>query len=357
MISIIIPVYNAEKYLERCLDSILRQLESKALIDKVELIAVDDGSLDNSLNILREYEKKINNMQVIQQPNGGSASARNAGLEIAKGEWVYFTDPDDYIAENALETMMNVAQSAEAYISLFIFDAYEHKGEKVGVWEHYKEEAFWAEASDMKRLQNGVLYSPCAETKTPLSAPWDKLYRRSFLTENGLQFNEELKVLDDMFFNFEVMGQASGIRYVKERIYHYIRNEGTITSGYTPDRLLRDERVWQAIYNYISGLSGKTGYDETDVYALKQAFAHRVIKSYAISLRLCIFNKNNKSKLGKKMALAKETLKKLYYNDALKQANFFKIEWKLKPVLVFCRLKFIYGIYLLCKCEEALRRV
>ena len=95
MISIIIPVYNTSKYLHRCLDSILNQT-----FCDFELILINDGSTDNSLEILREYEAKDSRIVVIDKPNEGVSSARNQGIEIAQGEYIMFCDSDDYVAEN-----------------------------------------------------------------------------------------------------------------------------------------------------------------------------------------------------------------------------------------------------------------
>ena len=99
-VSIVIPVYNVEKYLKQCLESVVNQT-----LDKIEVICINDGSTDNSLNILKEYEKKYNNIIIIDQENKGPGFARNIGMKRASGKYIYFLDSDDYIELNAMEIL------------------------------------------------------------------------------------------------------------------------------------------------------------------------------------------------------------------------------------------------------------
>ena len=102
-VSIVIPVYNVEKYLKQCLESVVNQT-----LDKIEVICINDGSTDNSLNILKEYEKKYNNIIIIDQENKGPGFARNIGMKRASGKYIYFLDSDDYIELNAMEDRKSV---------------------------------------------------------------------------------------------------------------------------------------------------------------------------------------------------------------------------------------------------------
>ena len=106
LVSVLIPVYNVEKYLERCLDSILKQT-----LTKIEIICVNDGSTDNSLSILKEYQKKDSRIIIVNKENGGLPSARNAGLDRAEGKYVGFVDSDDYIEPNMFQKLYDTAES------------------------------------------------------------------------------------------------------------------------------------------------------------------------------------------------------------------------------------------------------
>ena len=105
-VSIVIPVYNVEEYLRRCLDSVVNQT-----LRDIEIICINDGSTDNSSHILAEYQSKENRLRVISQKNGGQSKARNAGLEVATGEYIYFLDSDDYIKTYALEKLYTIAKT------------------------------------------------------------------------------------------------------------------------------------------------------------------------------------------------------------------------------------------------------
>ena len=119
-ISIIIPVYNSEKLLKQCLDSVLNQT-----LNNIEIICVDDGSTDNSFEILKEYEKKDNRVIALTQKNSGAGVARNKGVEIAKGKYIAFIDSDDWIEHDALEKLYNNIENNDS--DMVLFNSIEHK--------------------------------------------------------------------------------------------------------------------------------------------------------------------------------------------------------------------------------------
>lgn len=336
VLSIIIPVYNAESYLARCLNSIIVQAED-ALDKAVEVICVDDGSKDGSLNILNRYAEDYAYIRAIHQDNAGPAAARNAGLGVACGEWVWFVDPDDYVAEDVLDAIHTTLQGLSADICLF--DAYEHRGSRIGNWEHFDKAFDTTDSSIIRNIQREVLYP----TKTPIAAPWDKLYRRQFLEDNGLRFNENLRVLDDMFFNLQAFGVAKGFVYSKKKIYHYIRNTGSITASYTPDRIEKDREVWKAIEEY------------TDYVEFLRPFMYkRIVKSFAIALRLSVFNPNNPQRTKDQLQEARRVLNLPEYKEAFDSVKIKEVEWRLRLVIMCVRIGWMRGLWLLTKIQEAL---
>ena len=114
VVSIIIPVYNVESYLAECLDSACNQT-----LKNIEIICINDGSTDNSLNILQEYEKRDNRISIISQDNRGASRARNIGIQHAKGKYIYFLDSDDYLAHDALEMLVNTMETGNLELLLF----------------------------------------------------------------------------------------------------------------------------------------------------------------------------------------------------------------------------------------------
>ena len=221
-VSMILPIYNAKRCLSRCLESILSQTMP---LDKFEVILVDDGSTDGSDSICDEYSNAYENINVIHKKNGGAASARNAGLLEATGEYIAFVDPDDYLDADYLKIPYEEAYKTEA--DIVIFDAIKEYPKDKGAGDRNKnkvvaknntrrllrhsEKVFvTSDPQDIMSMRCQILYPymnahACGEDffrNIPLAAPWDKLYRKSFLDENDLRFSEELKVLDDMCFNF-----------------------------------------------------------------------------------------------------------------------------------------------------------
>ena len=124
LVSIIVPVYNVQKYLKRCIDSIIAQT-----YENIDISLVDDGSKDESGKICDEYEKIDQRIRVIHKPNGGLSDARNKGMEIAKGEYIGFVDSDDYIAEDMFETLVNLLEETNSEISIVSY--YEYYNDKL----------------------------------------------------------------------------------------------------------------------------------------------------------------------------------------------------------------------------------
>ena len=168
-ISIVVPVYNTEQYLDECLQSILKQ----TIIENIELICVNDGSSDNSLEILNLYKEKFPNMIIIDQKNSGAPTARNNGLRVATGEYVYFIDSDDYIInDNCLNELYNVAK--KAFLDILNFNHLILKNNSLKKVSIKREN---------NKIYTGKEYISTAEKGNITNPPWDKLLKRSYLKE------------------------------------------------------------------------------------------------------------------------------------------------------------------------------
>lgn len=197
-ISIIVPVYNASFYLRECLDSIL----SQSFTD-YELILVNDGSTDNSLNICYEYAEQKDNIIVLSGKNSGVSAARNKGLAMAKGEWVTFVDADDLLLPDALKTLYENGNTTKADIVL----------------------------SNSLRFENGKLSSPILDLQNKFSrnvlygikhfALWGYLIRRSIIINNHLKFVEGLAYSEDRIFLYELALKSHSILFVNVPVYGY----------------------------------------------------------------------------------------------------------------------------------------
>lgn len=217
-VSVIIPVFNVEKYLEECLESILAQS-----MKEIEIICVNDGSIDNSLNILRKYEAEYPQIKVLDQLNGGQSAARNRALSCASGEYVYFMDSDDLLTSRALEELYQVSSEKQLDILYFsgtsFFEDKELAKKHKGFVNNYYRKGDYTEVRDGQKMlvtliDNGDYFvSPCLQ-----------LIRRAFLDQNNLRFYEGI-IHEDNCFSFQALLLAEKVFCVND-IYFYRRVRG-----------------------------------------------------------------------------------------------------------------------------------
>ena len=216
MVSIIVPVYNAEKYLKECIDSILAQTYSD-----FELICVDDGSTDNSLAVLKAYQKKDKRVQVYTQKNQYAGVARNNGLSRANGKYVLFLDADDFFEDKLLELTVEKAEKTNSDVVLFSADYYEHN-----------QRTFLPAPTELNLQyvpQNEVFNAsdiPDKIFQLTGPAPWNKLFKKSFLRSNNLEF-PDLKHSEDLSLICCAMATANRIAYATDVLVHVRRGHGT----------------------------------------------------------------------------------------------------------------------------------
>lgn len=207
-ISVIVPVYNVEKYLNRCVDSILNQT-----FEDFELILVNDGSPDNCGNICDEYAQKDNRVKVIHKKNGGVSSARNVGIDIAQGEYIMFVDSDDWINENMLNDMYNMPDSDMKVSSIRMIGKDNSTEYIIDTKMHTQEElliGFFSEAFPII-----CLCGPCC-----------KLYKKDIIFNNAVRFNEDMSLGEDTYFNLNYIKHCKKV-YTSEQIYYYYMRENS----------------------------------------------------------------------------------------------------------------------------------
>lgn len=223
-VSVIIPVYNVEKYIRECLDSIVCQS-----LQDIEIICIDDYSTDNSKSIVVEYEKKYKQVSVISlDDNHGQAYARNQGLRNAKGRYIYFVDADDKLMnESSLARMFSVAEKYS--LDALFFDAdviYENKA-LLEDKQHYL-----TMRKEYQNLYQGVDYfSKTIRNGDFTCAVWRSFWRAEFLSEAGIDFNPITSPHEDLLFSFQAMVFASRVKHIKEKLYVYRCRENSSTSG------------------------------------------------------------------------------------------------------------------------------
>lgn len=240
LISVIVPVYNGEKYLPACLDSICNQT-----LQELEIIVVDDGSTDGSGRIAEEYAAKDARVRVFHQKNGHLSAARNAGLSVIKGGFVSFIDADDWIDREMLITMYQIMESKA--LDLLV------AGVKV---EYPKENRFYLQRIDEyieARTSDDIKFLYFKLIKSCLfNYACGKLYRTSFLKSNNLFFTVE-PPYEDESFNMEVFMKAPSVGVLPETPYHYMRyDNGSIVASYKADMLEAYEDKCNIYYRFFT---------------------------------------------------------------------------------------------------------
>ena len=185
-VSIVIPVYNVEKYLRRCLDSILAQDFADT-----EVICVNDGSTDTSPSILEEYAARCPNIRVLTQPNRGLGAARNAGLDAADGEYIIFVDSDDFLAPGYFSAAVGKLEADGADLVMFNPILYDHRTGQTRPYRSMIDFYRFSRAGGFPVAEHPLLLS--------FNGCWDKVCRRSLLVENGIRFPSP-RIYEDVTF-------------------------------------------------------------------------------------------------------------------------------------------------------------
>lgn len=237
-VSVIIPVYNVEKYLRQNLESVANQT-----LKDIEIICVDDGSTDSSFEIVKEFAEKDSRFIAVSQENGGAGAARNNGLRRAKGKYLSFLDSDDFFDEKMLEEAYNKAEATQADFVVFQSDQY------------YEETKEFKDVSWTLRYAEIPPYEPFGRRamtdnvfKVFVGWAWDKLYNREFVLKNNLWFQEQ-RTSNDMLFVFSAVAIAKKIACVEKGkvLAHQRRNNKDSLSN-------TREKSWDCFYHALTAL-------------------------------------------------------------------------------------------------------
>lgn len=216
-LSIIIPVFNVEKYISDCLDSIICQDINK---EDYEIICINDGSTDNSENILNSYAEKHTNIKVIHKENGGVSSARNVGIDNSSGKYIWFVDSDDFISRTSLTYII---KAIDKYNPEFIKFFYKHVNENISYTDCWK--------NDFQTIQANILtgHAPGSNVCTIVSA--------QIIKENNIKFRTDMKYGEDILFSYYTFINSKGLRYIQFNncFYYYRDRESSAMNTRTPE--------------------------------------------------------------------------------------------------------------------------
>ena len=217
-LSIIVPIYNVEKYLPRCIESILNQT-----FREFELILINDGSTDNCKEICEKYKKIDSRIIVVNKKNGGVSSARNFGIDISRGEYIGFVDPDDFIDANMYEILFNTANSYNS--DMVICDYY-----KVSEYDikKYEEIQLNNKGIIVENINNIDAIERILTVGEKFIVPWNKIYKRR-LFEN-LRYNEGM-IYEDEFLAYRILYRCNKVSIINSSLYYYVQRKGSIVNS------------------------------------------------------------------------------------------------------------------------------
>lgn len=300
MISIIIPIYNKQNCLHVSVESVLRQTNGD-----FELILIDDGSFDSSFELCKEYEKVDARIRAYSKSNGGVSSARNLGIQIARGEYLTFLDADDELAPNALELMLKGARNDAEIVSLG-FDIVKNK---VVVGSRIPPSLTINSKFDYQKAYYGL------ECASAFNSACAKLYKADFIKKNNILFNEKISILEDGSFVYACLDKANRVELIGKSIYNYIQAQGeSLVSKYHANFTEAVEIEYSSskwMVNYIDGI------------ALDAFYAKRFNRIVGFICALCNQQIDKEQRLGLlKACLASDSVCEILKNVNKKRLTF-----------------------------------
>lgn len=313
-VSVVVPVYNVEKYLKRCLDSIVNQTYKN-----IEIILINDGSKDNSRDICEEYEKNYENIFLINQDNGGLSAARNTGLKLINGDAVTFVDSDDWLELDAIEYYVDSMKKYNADIVVTNNIRTKNYQEKIPQPDSIKEDVLTQEEYAKKFFKiggNSIEYYA-----------WSKLYKREIM--EGVEFPVGL-FAEDVLGTFRYMKNAQSIVYSNRVTYNYFINDSGLTAKFG-DKDFDLEKIWDTI------VEESEEYDNKNF--LKYAVINRKRIDFNLLCRIALADnkKDNLKKYDKKIT---ELLKSIKEN---KQLLLEYLPFSRKVILILFILNYSLG--------------
>ena len=333
-ISVIIPVYNAEKFLKTSVDSVLGQNYKN-----IETILIDDGSTDKGGKICDEYAQRDRRVNVIHKKNSGPAAARNTGIENAKGEFLFFADADDFLEKDALSLLIKNADRDKAEIIIGDFQNIRN-----GKIEARRDLSF-SENKLLKKqdlLNYAGLYLKKPNKYLLFAVVWGRLFISSLVKENHIFFKEELHTFEDVAFNFDYLKYVKTAFFVKKTLYsHNLYDDylsATRSIGANPKKLFGYQRALVSIGNFLE--------NNLSDWEIKKEIGHAYIFLTIIQLvRMCGQINNDNEKII--FQVIEELIDDVTLRNNLKYYSPAKDDSKLLPFLL--KLKLVWPLIFVCK--------
>ena len=332
LVSIVIPIYNAEKYLKDCLESILKQTYKN-----YEIIAVNDGSTDKSRSILEKFLKIEKRIKIINLKNSGVSNARNVGIEMSKGDYICFVDSDDLLSNIFLESLIKMDFNKYDLVQCNFMKFTEKMADnKIRKIEKYNE-------NDIIREIKKIIHKFSNEKNNITISVWGKIYKKSIILDNNIRFNNRLYKFEDGIFNLRYLSYCSQVCVVDSDLYGYrINNNMSLSQKLDKNKLEQNYICIDELKDILS-----FNYKCTELDSEFNFFVYDSILSYFDAF---LFRKDNLIKKSEKKKKFKELMKNCDIVNSLNQIDFDKMNIKEKIYFHslnktnFNEAKFIYNL-------------
>lgn len=331
-ISVIVPIFNVEKYLQRCIDSLLNQT-----LKDIEIILVDDGSPDNCPAMCDEYARQDSRVKVIHKKNEGLGFARNSGLSVANGKYVAFVDSDDYVAAEMYEKLLLTATNENLDTVYCGFSIVDSCGCVINTINEVNELTIFEE--NVKNLLLDMVGSTVdfhRDRKYEMCV-WRAIYSLDTIKKNGIIFCSERELIsEDIIFHIDYLPRALKVGFLPASYYFYCMNENSLTMKFKIGRFQKDKILHDEIKRKLSHIFNLAEYE------------NRVERSFIGYTRSCVYKRSTK---GLEKRTVKDEIKKICYDNELqkilKKYPYKKLPLKQRILINLIRYKLIVLIQIL----------
>lgn len=336
VVSVVLPIYNVEKYLNRCVKSVVNQSHRN-----LEIILVDDGSPDRCPELCEDWAKKDRRIKVVHKKNAGLGYARNTGIENATGEYICFFDSDDYIALDAIEKAYNLAVMEKSDIVVFGFCHVKVNGETGRSVVPETEKTTYSD-SEVQNVFLADLIGPDVKTGRQTNlwmSAWASMYSLDMIQKASWKFVSEHEIIsEDIYSLLELYKYVNRVSVLSEALYFYCENAGSLTHTYKKDRYSKIK----GFYDSCCQLADKNGYGS----AVLDKIAYPYLSNTIAALKMIVLSNANQ---GLKMREIKEIVTDEHLQVVLKRTNYAKEKATRKLFLSLMKRKQCGLCYLLLK--------
>ncbi|MEQ8200718.1 MAG: glycosyltransferase [Syntrophomonadaceae bacterium] len=325
-LSIIIPVYNAEKYLPACLESVINQTEKS-----IEIIVIDDGSTDNGLAIIKKYAKKDDRIVVISQENSGVSSSRNTGIRSAKGIYTWFIDADDWIELKSVKLLKTVAEANQYDAILFSFALVDVDGEVLHNASGMLADNYRFNQNSREEILKNIINGR-------LCTIWRSIYRTDFIKNQQLFFDETLHTAEDVLYSYQILVRCENGIFIDHCLYYHRKTPYSLTHTFYRDEFTNTLRARTLVSMGIEPLMRECQFAQK-----------RVVTSTILSINyiMRLFYEYRETHKKERFATLEDILNYDYFQDFAWKASYKELGFIYKIELWLARRKMARTIWFL----------